>query len=621
MTTIYNIFLSELETDECSFKTINLGTSINQYLSIIKQNILSNFNVNLKILRDNSSYHKCKVVFRQQPIILIYNYTQNIKKLLNCVVKFDNKGYYFIKTCVMAEDISNIYITVYPNPPQSDTMQIIGYFGDMLHQYTSIVHIERNIDKYNDILNSVVDTNTYIKGEYKTINSSFGTIPRCNISQYNAINNIEHKVEIIQGPPGTGKSTTIVNIIKYRIPDHHTILCTAVQNQAIESLITKLLDCGMQVLVFGSNDRLKPVSIVHSYETEYEKNEIIQQLDKSKKILGAKIESFKIHNKSKNELHRLILKQKKINQELVDEIRKIFSKYQIFLCTTSMSFKLYTLIERQFDTIIMDEAGATTETDIPALLRLNPKNIILIGDHRQLRGFNNIPTHLTPDKTYNISILERFIKSNHKYTMLTIQYRMTPVICQLVSSLFYDNLLKTASDTDFIDKKQLVSPLFPDNLLKNICNEDLINVKGSDINWIDVNENDIHENSSFYNIGEINVIKDIVTKYSGQQILILVPYKAQLFCLKDCLTDTINVDIRTIDSSQGMESDIVIISLVRSNNKNNIGFLNDDNRICVMLSRVRNKLYIVGNYTMFNQCRSSTWNYICKYINYQNDIG
>jgi superfamily I DNA and/or RNA helicase len=118
--------------------------------------------------------------------------------------------------------------------------------------------------------------------------------------------------------------------------------------------------------------------------------------------------------------------------------------------------------------------------------------------------------------------------------------------------------------------------------------------------------------TSYSNMEEIIKIQEIVQNYKNKNILILTFYNSQLEILNKKFQNTYNILCRSIDSSQGMESDIVIISLVKSDFNT---FVNDPRKICVGLSRAKNKLIIVGNKNVF--VKNNIWNMISTYIDNQ----
>ena len=293
-------------------------------------------------------------------------------------------------------------------------------------------------------------------------------------------------------------------------------------------------------------------------------------------------------------------------KQIEDERTNILSEYKVILCTIDTSSKIYTFTKRSINTIIVDEAGAVNEETMLPLIRLNPSNLIIVGDHKQLRAFSDIPTYICNDTQHNMSLLERLVLNKRDVHLLKIQYRMEPSICNLVSNIFYNGELITAP---------------------------YIKTQPNPLVWIHVEGVETSIGSSYNNIDEVTLIQNLCYKHINDNVVVLSSYSAQFTLLKKMLrifkTDgsnnldsddenkikvKVNIGARTIDSSQGMESDIVIISLVRSNKNCDIGFMKNLNRLCVMLSRARHQLYIVGNYHTFNSPKHKIWQRISQHF-------
>lgn len=612
MSIVYNLFLTEIEKSIKPFKKIENGQDKSnnidhkEYLDRMIYNVLMNFNVCLKITNTNYKIFRCVI---RPTTIKILEYNDTFCNLVNNLISFDDlfgdgkRSYHFVKSAYYDAHQHLTVIKIYPAAPSLNKYDIIecdvminGYFGDKLHQLSSLLFIERNELKCREIMTSILNPATYIDGDYaNNINGSRELEDKCNLSQYTTIYKMKNNIEIIHGPPGTGKSTTIANIIRHKIPLHHNILCTAVQNQAIESLVTKLH--GLKFIVIGNEDRLQIESKKYTFESMCINNKIIQKNIHDRIKLLQKIDKLleSGYDDISPTINKLQIKLTTIDNLIAQEKHKILDPIRIIICTIATSHRIYRIMKKTIHTVILDEAGATVELDIPSLIRLMPLNMILIGDHKQLKGFCNVPNYLTDNNMYDVSMMERLLKGNRQFHLLTIQYRMHDDLCNIVSELFYDGLLIS-------DKS---------------CHN---NTSNETIEWINVIGLDKRTNNgSFFNVAELNSIKSLCQKHRDQNILILAPYLAQLHYLQDSITDS-NVNIRTIDSAQGMECEIVIISLVRSNNKGNIGFLDNINRMCVMISRAKHKLYIVGNYKMYAECSNVIWNKFTNMVKVTNQI-
>ena len=256
-------------------------------------------------------------------------------------------------------------------------------------------------------------------------------------------------------------------------------------------------------------------------------------------------------------------------------------------------------VKLNIDTCIVDEAGCVLESSIPILLRFQPNNLILIGDHKQLQPFSSIRSD--PHKTthHARSLLERAIEAGLNPQKLTIQYRMHPKICELVSKLFYNQKLETG-------------PILREN--KSPCI------------WFDAPFNEVeHKRRGYSNPEEAKkvaeVIKYLIRTCSTAKIFVITFYNKQRLEISKTLEDNSElkeklakdqISVLSVDKCQGSEADYVILSTVRSDGVNS--FLLDKRRVCVALSRAKEGIWIVGNHFNFQNRGGSLWKDICSHF-------
>lgn len=425
-----------------------------------------------------------------------------------------------------------------------------------------------------------LEPSTYIKGDYSNEISNNHTN---NKHQTKAINELNNNIEIIHGPPGTGKTTLIMDIINNKVPQNHKILCTAIQNQAINTIVDMLIKNNYNdIIVFGNPAKLSDEANKYNYHVLSNNDVVLKELKNKKEILDINLSV----NECIRQKYDIMTKEIETITKLITNRKKLLTNKRIIISTIDSCHILNNLTHDRIDTLIVDEAGATTEMNLLSLFVLMPTNLLLVGDHKQLSAFSY--SHIQADEQYhNLSLLERFIDAGRKHNMLKKQYRMPSDICNLVSNTFYNGLLYTHKTKISTTK----------------------NIEWFDIEGID-NRN---EKFSFYNLEEVEQINEICKMNKDRHILVLTFYNAQLYYLTNKLKQYSNVICKTIDSSQGMEYDIIIISLVASINKNFINkYQSNKKRICVALSRAQNKLYIVGNKKLFNT--NNLWNNLIKNI-------
>lgn len=285
----------------------------------------------------------------------------------------------------------------------------------------------------------------------------------------------------------------------------------------------------------------------------------------------------------------------------------------IGLTTTGATIHSDLLSEVQSKIVIIEEAAEVLEPQILATLTEHTQHLILIGDHKQLRPKTN--DHIIGTKRkLEISMFERLVENSLPLTTLSIQHRMRPEISQIVSNHFYQSLL-----------------------LDHEVTKSHSSVKGMKHNVYFVNHNE-HENSnpdsvnlkSYSNQHEATFLASLCNYliqqgYKPQQITIITPYVGQLLELRSQLLKekrTTDTRIVTLDNYQGEENDIILLSLVRSNKENRIGFLKSENRICVALSRAKCGLYCIGNFNVLRKCpKTRLWSSIVTDLESKGLIG
>lgn len=603
---IYNVILNN---KKINYRTIPLKIDDPKiYFEILRDNVLSEIASELDTNTENN--HIYTGTCNRSGIVIIKNISTNIC-LTHYLIIIDNIKYIIVSDINFCESelIDNkrdAVIKLYPKicfTGKELNINIISCIYDRIQQYKSISIMN---EKYNNIgiIPSILDPFYTKPGTYT--NKDYNIIDKCDEFQYKIIMSLRSNIELIHGSAGTGKSTVIFNIIAKRIPDDHIILCTAVQNQAIDALVQKLENSNSKFIVIGNSkdlgDTAKKYTSEEIYKTSPEINKIIKSLEKWNKfyqVLLSKPEDDWIEFLCKNHLQKLILKEpsyiktyvlsqiEKLENEIEEIKKNIIKTARIFLCTIASIHKLPV---NHIDTIIIDEAGSMTEMIMSTVLITNPLNLILIGDHKQLGGFTHAPDFITNEIKHNTSYLERALKNGRGYNMLKIQYRMSYDICNMVSRIFYNNMI--------ISK------------FKKSTNS---------LKWFNIKGIELKDNSSYYNLEEIEFIKKIIP--NDTKTMIITSYSKQFERLKYSI-DNENISVKTIDSSQGTECDIVIVSLVRSNDFNKIGFLYDKKRLCVMLSRAIKELWIVGNYETFKNSPHKIWKSITSYfpIMNKNDV-
>lgn len=244
------------------------------------------------------------------------------------------------------------------------------------------------------------------------------------------------------------------------------------------------------------------------------------------------------------------------------------------------------------DALVVDEAAAATETLLCIPFHCSPKRLLIVGDPKQL------PSTVLSDRAkkfgFDTSLHERLMHHcSADYVMLDVQYRMHPSISEFPSRTFYQGKILDGANVKQQDYQR--GPLLLDGrpfvFLQLECRE----AKSAQ--------------GGVYNLNEADAIVQLVRKVpnrdNADRLRIITFYSAQVALLQKKLeaSGMENVLVSTVDAAQGTEADLVIVSFVRSDWA---GFLDDDRRMNVALTRARHQLVCVGNIKRFPQMRPLT---------------
>lgn len=307
--------------------------------------------------------------------------------------------------------------------------------------------------------------------------------------------------------------------------------------------------------------------------------------------------------------------QKEIQYNIASQAFKELQRYEdgeimknslIIGMTTTAAARYHTLLQEiQPKIIIVEEAAEILEAHIVTSLNPMCEQLILIGDHKQLRPNPNV-YELARNYNLEISLFERMVLNECQVKSLSYQHRMRPEISQLLHTI-YPDLQDHSSVKSYEDIKGLKTNIY----------------------FIQHNnpERTNAESISYSNPHEAYFIVELCKYllkqgYNKSQITVLTTYTTQLFMLKDLMKNTIfkGVKLTVIDNYQGEENDIILLSLVRNNEDRKIGFLKSDNRVCVALSRAKIGFYVIGNFEIFSE-QSKLWNSILLMLKSQELVG
>ena len=434
--------------------------------------------------------------------------------------------------------------------------------------------------------------------------------PYLNSTQEEAVNMVlrAKDVAIVHGPPGTGKTTTLVEAIRETLMRESQVLVCAQSNMAVDWISEKLVDRGINVLRLGNPTRVNDKMLSFTYERRFEAHPDYPHLWAIRKAIRdlrshRKRGDEKFHQKLESLKGRATELEIRINSELFGEARVIAS--------TLVGAANRLLDGQKFGTLFIDEAAQALEAACWIPMR-RVSRVVLAGDHCQLPP--TVKSIAALKAGLGKTLMERIVETRPEaVTLLKIQYRMNDDIMRFSSDYFYDGQVESAPEVKYRGILDLDIPM----------------------EWIDTSSYEFKEEfvgESFGRINKdeaeltLNTLQHYFERIGKQRLLdehidvgVISPYRAQVQYLRRLLMKREffkpfrrQISINTVDGFQGQERDIIIISLVRSNDEGQIGFLRDLRRMNVAITRARMKLIILGDKSTMTQhpFYRKLWQYI-----------
>ena len=448
--------------------------------------------------------------------------------------------------------------------------------------------------------------------------------PWLNPTQERAVNEVlwAKDVAIVHGPPGTGKTTTLVEAINETLMRESQVLVCAQSNMAVDWISEKLVDRGINVLRIGNPTRVNDKMLGFTYERRFESHPDYPQLWAIRKAIrelrsNRKKGSESFHQKMDRLRSRAAEIEIRINAELFGEAR-------VIACTLVGS--AHRLLEgMKFGTLFIDEAAQALEAACWIPMK-RASRVILAGDHCQLPP--TVKSIAALRAGLGKTLMERIAENKPEVvTLLKIQYRMNEEIMRFSSDWFYGGQVESAPQIKY---RSILDYDHPITWIDTSNEENQITIEGEDApedsastssSSSAANQNsDLNFKEQFVgeSYGRINkaeaeltllTLAEYFTKIGKQRVLgdsidvgIISPYRAQVQYLKKLIKKyeffkpyRRLISVNTVDGFQGQERDVILISLVRSNDEGQIGFLKDLRRMNVAMTRARMKLIILGN--------------------------
>ncbi len=424
---------------------------------------------------------------------------------------------------------------------------------------------------------------------------SFDSIrfPWLNATQEKAVNEVlwAKDVMVVHGPPGTGKTTTLVEAIYETLRRENQVLVCAQSNMAVDWICEKLEDRGVNVLRIGNPTKVTDRMLASTYERRFESHPDYPQLWSIRKTIRGMRKNRKRgddrwHQKMDRLKARAVELELRIRGDLFGEARVIAS--------TLVGSANHLLDGMKFGTLFIDEAAQALEAACWIPIR-RATRVILAGDHCQLPP--TVKSFAALKAGLGTTLMERIVENKPEVvTLLQVQYRMNEQIMRFSSDYFYHGMVESAPQIKYRGILDYDTPMV----------------------WVDTAELEGKEEFIGESFGRVNKaeaeltldqLEQYFTKIGKQRVLderidvgVISPYRAQVQYLRRLIQkrDFFKpyrrlITVNTVDGFQGQERDVILISLVRSNDEGQIGFLRDLRRMNVAITRARMKLIILGD--------------------------
>lgn len=523
-----------------------------------------------------------------------------------CFFKVDSnprKEHYLKHNCQISYVDGNRMVVVVPSQQAVIELQNADLLGVQLYfdetSYKTMFHALDEVYKSKN--NRVAKLRGIFSGGMKPEKWTFDAMkfPWLNPSQEKAVNEVlwSKDVAVVHGPPGTGKTTTLVEAIYETLRRETQVLVCAQSNMAVDWISEKLVDHGVPVLRIGNPTRVNDKMLSYTYERKFESHPDYPELWNIRRT----IRQIREQRKKGESLHQKLSRLRDRADEIEYRIKaSLFTEARVVACTL-VGADNRLLIGQKFPTLFIDEAAQALEPACWIAIR-RAGRVVFAGDHMQLPP--TIKCYDALKGGLGVTLMERIVENVPDcVTMLKMQYRMHEQIMQFSSHWFYEDGVESAP---MVKNRSILDLDVPISWVEAPVVED----DATEKSYL---EQYVGENHGRINIGEaelaIKTLEDYVTRIGKERFLaerldigLISPYRMQVQFLRTLVkkSQTLKpvkryITINTVDGFQGQERDIIMISLVRSNEKGEIGFLRDLRRMNVAMTRARMKLFILGD--------------------------
>ena len=515
-------------------------------------------------------------------------------------ISADRQIRYFNFSAVISYVQDNKMVVVLPGPQVLPELVVTGELGVQLYfddtSYKTMFAALREVAEAKG--NRTARLREVLLGKAPALRRETGPVrfPWLNASQEKAVNQVlcAKEVAVVHGPPGTGKTTTLVEAVYETLHRENQVMVSAQSNTAVDWIAEKLVDRGIPVLRIGNPTRVNDKMLAFTYERRFEAHSDYPELWQIRKTIREMTGRLRKSGREDRErLHNQLTKLRVRATGL--EIRidtELFTEARVIACTL-VGAASRVLERKRFSSLFIDEAAQAIEAACwIAISRAD--RVILAGDHCQLPP--TIKCIEAARGGLGRTLLEKVVLHKPEtVSLLKIQYRMHEDIMRFPSRWFYHDELEAAPEVKYRGILDFDTPA----------------------SWIDTSELDLQEKAVAEGTGRLNTgeaellvreLKNYMERIGIRRILeehidfgVISPYRAQVHYLRHLLKKEPFfrpcrrlITGHTVDGFQGQERDVIMISLVRANEKGQIGFLRDLRRMNVAITRARMKLLILG---------------------------
>ena len=515
-------------------------------------------------------------------------------------ISADRQIRYFNFSAVISYVQDNKMVVVLPGPQVLPELVVTGELGVQLYfddtSYKTMFAALREVAEAKG--NRTARLREVLLGKAPALRRETGPVrfPWLNVSQEKAVNQVlcAKEVAVVHGPPGIGKTTTLVEAVYETLHRENQVMVSAQSNTVVDWIAEKLVDRGIPVLRIGNPTRVNDKMLAFTYERRFEAHSDYPELWQIRKTIREMTGRLRKSGREDRErLHNQLTKLRVRATGL--EIRidtELFTEARVIACTL-VGAASRVLERKRFSSLFIDEAAQAIEAACWIAIS-QADRVILAGDHCQLPP--TIKCIEAARGGLGRTLLDKVVLHKPEtVSLLKIQYRMHEDIMRFPSRWFYHDELEAAPEVKYRGILDFDTP----------------------VSWIDTSELDLQEKAVAEGTGRLNTgeaellvreLKNYMERIGIRRILeehidfgVISPYRAQVHYLRHLLKKEPFfrpcrrlITVHTVDGFQGQERDVIMISLVRANEKGQIGFLRDLRRMNVAITRARMKLLILG---------------------------